>query len=147
MKFETSAGGVVYKKENGQVFILLTQHSAHHGWGFPKGLVDSGEDRKTTALREVNEEGGVQAKIIADLPSAEYFYKLEGETIKKKVFYFLMEYLSGDPEDHDWEMEAADWVPLEKVGDTLSFNSDKKIFQEAVKRLKQEPTEPQPSGT
>ena len=112
------------------------QHSQHHGWGFPKGLVDEGEDRKTTALREVNEEGGVQAKIVAELPPAEYFYKLEGETIKKKVFYFLMEYLSGDPEDHDWEMEAANWVPIEKVEDTLSFSSDKKIFQEAKKVLK-----------
>lgn len=139
MKFETSAGGVVYKKENGQVFILLAQHSAHHGWGFPKGLVDEGEDRKTTALREVNEEGGVQAKIVAELTPAEYFYKLEGETIKKKVFYFLMEYLSGDPADHDWEVEAADWVPLDKAEGQLSFKSDKEVFRKAKEYLKSDP--------
>jgi len=136
MKFETSAGGVVYKKEDGQGFILLTKHSAHHGWVFPKGLVDEGEDTKTTALREVNEEGGVQAKIIVELPPAEYFYKLKGETIKKRVYYYLMEYVSGDPADHDWEMEAADWIPIEKVEETLSFASDKKVFQEAKKMLK-----------
>lgn len=136
MKFETSAGGVVFKKENGQIFILLTQHSAYHGWSFPKGLVDEGEDRKTTALREVNEEGGVQAKIVAELSPSEYFYKLEDETIKKRVYYYLMEYVSGDPAEHDWEMEAADWIPLEKVEETLSFSSDKKVFQEAKKILK-----------
>ena len=148
MKFETSAGGVVLRKTQDKFSkkntwdVLLVQHSQHHGWGFPKGLVDEGEDTKTTALREVNEEGGVQAKIIHELSPAEYFYKLEGATIKKKVFYFLMEYLSGDPEDHDWEMEAANWVPIEKVEETLSFASDKKIFQAVVEYLKKEPTKP-----
>ena len=136
MKLEFSAGGVVVKKEEGETYILLTQHSGHHGWGFPKGLIDKGEDKKTTALREVSEEGGVQAKIIDDLTLSEYFYKFEGDTIKKKVNYFLMEYLSGDPVDHDWEMEDARWIPLEKVGEKLSFANDKKVFQEAKKKIK-----------
>lgn len=133
MKFEFSAGGIVYKKEDDQIYILVTQHSAHHGWGFPKGLIDKDEDKKTTALREVNEEGGVQAKIIAELPSTEYFYYFEGEKIKKNVTYFLMEYVSGDIEDHDWEMEDAQWIPLERVEEKLSFTNDKKVFQKAKK--------------
>lgn len=136
MKFETSAGGIVYKKEEAQIHILLVQHSAHHGWGFPKGLIDPGEDPKTTALREVNEEGGVQAKIVSELPPTEYFYQFEGQKIKKKVTYYLMEYLSGDIGDHDWEMEAADWVPQEKVEDQLTFKSDKEIFQKAKNLIK-----------
>ena len=136
MRFEESAGGIIFKKEDDDIFILVTQHSQHHGWGFPKGLIDPGEDKKTTALREVAEEGGVKAKIIQALPPTEYFYQFEGTKIKKKVTYFLMEYLSGDIGDHDWEMEDAQWVPVKKVAEKLSFRSDQSVFQKAEKLIK-----------
>lgn len=135
MKFEESAGGIVFKKENSQILILVTQHSAHHGWVFPKGLIDKGEDKVTSALREVKEEGGVEAKVIKELPSVEYFYKFEGQTIKKKVTYFLMEYVSGNIEDHDWEMEAAEWLPANKVEERLSYKTDKEVFQKAKENI------------
>jgi 8-oxo-dGTP pyrophosphatase MutT (NUDIX family) len=134
-KFEHSAGGVVFKKTSSKVFILLTQHSQHHGWVFPKGLIDEGEDKETTALREVKEEGGVEAKIVKELPAVEYFYKFEGQLIHKKVTYFLMEYVSGNIEDHDWEMEAAEWLEAGKVEDRLSYKTDKQVFNQAVKLI------------
>ncbi len=136
MKFEESAGGIVFKKEDDEIFILVTQHSQHHGWVFPKGLIDEGENVKSTAIREVAEEGGVEAKIIQALPPTEYFYQFEGEKIKKKVTYFLMEYVSGDPGDHDWEMEDAQWIPIEKTKEKLSFKSDQSVFQKAEKLIK-----------
>lgn len=134
-KFEESAGGIVIKKENEQTFVLVTQHSGHHGWVFPKGLIDPGEDKETSAIREVKEEGGVEAKIKHPLDPVEYFYQFEGNKIKKKVTYFLMEYISGNIDDHDWEMEAAEWLPQTQVEERLSFKSDKKVFAEAVKYL------------
>lgn len=134
MKIEESAGGIVFDKRDRQVFIIVTQHSQHHGWVFPKGLIDKGEDKKSTALREVEEEAGVEAKIIQELSPTEYFYQLQGTKIKKKVIYFLMEYISGDIGDHDWEMEDAQWIEIDKVDEKLSFKSDKEVFQKA-KRL------------
>ncbi|HSX57977.1 MAG TPA: NUDIX domain-containing protein [Candidatus Saccharimonadales bacterium] len=136
MKFEESAGGIVYKKENSKTLILITQHSAHHGWVFPKGLIDKGEDKETTAVREVKEEGGVEAKIIKELPAVEYFYKFEEQTIKKKVTYLLMEYTSGNIADHDWEMEDAQWLEIDKVEEKLSYKTDKQVFQKAQELLK-----------
>ena len=134
-KFEESAGGIIFDKKDGDVFIIVTQHSQHHGWVFPKGLIDKDEDKKSTALREVKEEAGVEAKIIKELPPTEYFYQFEGQKIKKKVTYFLMEYVSGDLSDHDWEMEDAQWIPLDKVEEKLSFKSDKEVFQKAKKLI------------
>ena len=58
MKFEFSAGGVVYKKQNDQMMILVSQHSGHHGWVFPKGLIGDSiknEKKEETAIREVEE--------------------------------------------------------------------------------------------
>ncbi|MBI2335051.1 NUDIX hydrolase, partial [Candidatus Daviesbacteria bacterium] len=61
MKREFSAGGIVFNKK-GQV--LLTKHSQNHHWSFPKGLIDPGQTPQEAAVREVKEEGGVEAKIV-----------------------------------------------------------------------------------
>jgi len=70
MKLEFSAGGIVVKKQNGQDVILVSQHSQHHGWVFPKGLIGDhikDEKKEDTALREVEEETGVKGKIIKNI--------------------------------------------------------------------------------
>ncbi len=144
MKQEISAGGIVFKKTEGEGrkterLWLICQHSYHKGWVFPKGLVGDtkeNEPMEEAALREVEEEGGVKAKIIAPLPKPiEYFYKLHGQLIKKIVFYFLMEFESGDPKNHDHEMMDAKFVTEDEVGKTLSFKSDKEAFEEALRLL------------
>ena len=73
MKFkkEISAGGVIFKKIDGQTLWLTTQHSQHKGWTFPKGLVGDRnikETKEEAALREVKEEGGIETKIINPTP-------------------------------------------------------------------------------
>lgn len=145
MKHEFSAGGIVYKKiEN--LLWLVCQHSYHKGWVFPKGLIGDNlkeESMEDAALRETKEETGVDAKIIVKLPNpAEYFYKWpsaakamagkEGELIKKTVYYFLMEYVSGDIAYHDHEMQAVEWLKTEEVEKRLSYKADKKAFKEAI---------------
>lgn len=134
-KQEFSAGGIVFKKEGERTFILVTQHSGHHGWVFPKGLIDNGESKEAAAIREVREEGGVVAKITHPLKESTYFYQFKGEKIKKTVSYFVMEYVSGDINDHDWEMEAAEWLEKDKVLARLTYPSDKKVLQEALQFL------------
>ncbi len=138
MKFEFSAGGVVYKKEDGQIFILLSQHSQHHGWVFPKGLIgDTIQDEKKedTAVREVEEETGAKGKIIKELDPITYWYVWEGDKRKKTVYYFLMEYLGGDITKHDNEMENVEWLPIEDVENRLTYKSDKEVWEKAKKLL------------
>ncbi len=139
-KRETSAGGIVYKKEGNNILWLITQHSQHKGWGFPKGLVGDNvrnEPMDVAAVREVEEEGGIKAKIIAKLEKpTEYMYKFQDYLIKKTVYYFLMEYISGDPKNHDWEMMDAKFVTAEEVEKTLTYKSDKEAFKQAFELMK-----------
>jgi 8-oxo-dGTP pyrophosphatase MutT (NUDIX family) len=138
MKFEFSAGGIVFKKENGKALVLVSQHSQHHGWVFPKGLIGDhvkGEQKEDTAIREVEEETGAKGKIIRSLTPIEYWYVFEGEKIKKTVYYFLMEYVGGDITKHDFEMENVEWLAEDEVKDRLTYASDKKVWQEAKKLL------------
>ena len=147
MKLEFSAGGIVYKKQNDRLFILVSQHSQHHGWVFPKGIIgdkEKEESKETTALREVKEETGIEGKILKPIKPVEYWYMMEGdpstgsgrERVKKTVYYFLMEYIGGSIEDHENEMENVEWLPMDAVEARLTYKADKEAWQEALNLIK-----------
>lgn len=143
MKFEFSAGGIVFKKperKKDSILILVAQHSYHHGWVFPKGLIgdkehNKGEKKEVTAVREVEEETGVKAKIIAPLEKIAFWYKFEGETIKKTVYYFIMEYIEGDTSKHDMEMENVEFIPIDRVKERITYKSDREVFIKALPQI------------
>ena len=133
-KREFSAGGVVYKGDK----WLVCKHSGYHKWVLPKGLVEEGESLKSTAIREVEEECGIKTKIIAKIPESEkYVYAFEGTKIFKQVNYFLMEYVSGDIKDHDWEMEGVEWLSFSEAKKRLDFKGAQKVMDKA-KKLREE---------
>lgn len=146
MKFQFSAGGIVYKKQKtinkkqeSEVLILVGKHSGHHGWVFPKGLIGDhveGENKEETAVREVKEETGIEGKIEKALTPVTYWYFWEGDKIKKTVYYFVMKFVSGDIADHDWEMEKVEWIPAQEVENRLTYASDKKVWKQASKLIK-----------
>jgi 8-oxo-dGTP pyrophosphatase MutT (NUDIX family) len=148
MKFEFSAGGIVIRRAHDfgskphflkkEIEVLVCQHSQHHGWVFPKGLIGDHikeENKEQTAQREVEEETGVKGKIIQPLSEVEYWYQFSGEKIKKTVYYFLMEYVSGDISKHDSEMENVEWISKKDVEKKLTYPSDKKVWNKASKLI------------
>jgi len=142
---QVSAGGIVFKLVPNPYSLipnrlwLICQHSQHKGWVFPKGFVgdvNKNESNETAALREVEEEGGVKAKIVSRKPiETHYEFELKGTLFKKTVFLFLMEYLSGDPKDHDWEMSEAKFVTADEVKKILTYPSDKEAFVKILQGL------------
>ena len=136
-KKEISAGGIVYRDVDGARLWLITQHSQHKGWCFPKGHVgdeDENETVETAALREVREEGGVVTKIVDEVPIViEYSYRSGIDVVDKKVSFFLMEYVSGDPKDHDWEVSEAKFISKSEVMKTLTYDDEKKAFDQILK--------------
>jgi 8-oxo-dGTP pyrophosphatase MutT (NUDIX family) len=135
-KVEVSAGGIVYKKEGEKFLWLVIQPSKSKWWGFPKGLVGDKLHNETlteSALREVQEEGGIKAHIVNDKPvSVQYFFKFQGYLVKKTVHYFLMEYESGDIENHDWEVGDLKWLTEEEARQTISHKSHKEAFEKVI---------------
>lgn len=131
---ETSAGGIVFKKKKNSVLWLVIQHSKAKHWGFPKGHIGDkipNEKMEEAALREVKEEGGIAAQIISHNPAEiHYSYSLNGVLRHKTVYYFLMEYISGHTEDHDWEVEEALFLPEHEVIELLTYPSDLQAFMQ-----------------
>lgn len=130
-KTEQSAGGIVIKKENDEIFILLAKHAKYHEWGFPKGHIGdkkADESKEEAALREVKEETGIEAEILSQGAKEEYVYTLNGEKRQKTVYYYLMRYKSGNFAEKDHEMEDVKWVSLAQVEGILTHKDAKKMF-------------------
>lgn len=158
---EISAGGIVYKKQDNPAFassvnahekasagrrifiLLIMPKGPSFGppvgyWTFPKGLINDhdGENMEQVAWREVKEEGGVEAEIKHELGYVKFFRasKEYGNALKF-VHFWLMEYKSGDPANHDEEVAEAAWFPIEDVLSKLKFPHDKEIFLKAKQVL------------
>ena len=84
-------------------------------------------------MREVREETGVTGRIVAPLPGVEYWYIERGaRRIHKKVDYFVLEYVSGDPADFDAdEVSGAGWFSWSAGIARLTFENERKAVQEA----------------
>jgi 8-oxo-dGTP diphosphatase len=128
---EFSAGGVVFKKQDEKILWMVVQHSGYLGWIFPKGHIEKGEKSEETAVREVKEETGIDAKIIEKAGEFSYFYTKEGEKVFKNAKFFLMKYLGGNEKDHDSETSAIEWLSYEEALERLSFKDEKKILEKA----------------
>ncbi len=140
VKREFSAGGIVYRRQKGKLQWLLVKHSSYQKWGFPKGRIgdQQKETAEETARREVQEEGGVKAKIIQKIPQkVQYFYVADGQKIFKTVTFYLMEYQSGNPANHDWEMADARWFTTQEAKKHLGFKNEKEVFKAAQKLLQE----------
>ncbi len=83
-----AAGGVVSHAETGkQLFIYRRGY-----WDLPKGKVDEGEDRPAAAVREVEEETGLdQIELGSALPVTYHTYRSKkGKRILKPTYWYHM---------------------------------------------------------
>ena len=138
LKKQTSAGGVIYKKNDSSIQIALISVRNGQAWCLPKGIVDKGETTEETAVREVREETGLTGRIIDVLGEINYWYFVREENIKcrKKVYFYLMEYVSGDTDDHDFEVDEAGWFPLEIALEKVSYKGDRMVIEKAIEKLR-----------
>jgi 8-oxo-dGTP diphosphatase len=139
LKKLTSSGGVIYRKSGNSVEVVLVSVRGGQFWCLPKGLVDKGETPEITALREVREESGLSGKILDKLGDITYWYYIQGENVKcrKTVHFYLMEFVSGNTSQHDFEVDAAEWFPLATALQKISFKGDRKILELAEEKLKE----------
>ena len=87
---ETSAGIILFRKEESKILFLLLHYPSGH-WDFVKGKMEEGESTHETAIREAKEETGITD--ITFLENFEewikYDFQYQGELVQKKVVFFL----------------------------------------------------------
>lgn len=163
MPREISAGGVVVRKaELGWEAAVIeptreggTSNSAKRKSGkqgqvlaLPKGIVDPGEQASETAVREVFEETGINAKIITKLADIKYVYVRswgDQQRVFKIVSFFLLRHESGEIDDVTREMrievKQALWIPLEGAERRLSYRGERDVIRKAQAWLRAHPEE------
>jgi 8-oxo-dGTP pyrophosphatase MutT (NUDIX family) len=100
--------------------------------GLPKGHPDGDETLEQAATREVREETGVTAELVAPLGEVRYHYLRRGREIPKSVAFYLFRYLDGDVADHDHEIEDARWMPLSEAVEALTYDGEREILVRAL---------------
>lgn len=116
-----AAGGVVWRRSpSGDVEVLLVHRPRYDDWTVPKGKLDSGEDHAAAALREVEEETGLQCHLGPELGSTSYRDRRDRP---KQVRYWAMT-PTGGRFTPTAEVDEVRWLPLAEARARLSYERD-----------------------
>ncbi len=134
-----SAGGVAVRNADQRIDVALIKTSREGRWQLPKGHLDPGETLEQAAVREVREEAGITCEILEKIDVIDYWfvdrYVVEPIRTHKFVHFFLMQYVSGNVEDHDDEVVEACWIISTEAVQRLAFETERSVVEKALNSL------------
>jgi len=135
---ETSAGGVVFRRDaDGSVRYLLIRDS-YRNWGFPKGHLEAGEPPADAARREVAEETGLQDLLVhGPIQVIDWYFRFRGKTIHKYCHFFLFESKQGDLVPQlDEGITDCTWRSLSESLETISYDNARGVLERAAEMVR-----------
>lgn len=109
-----AGGGLVYSEKDDEILLIFRRGK----WDLPKGKLDPNEQIVNCALREVEEETGLQELTLKQLLCTTYHtYHQDEKFILKESFWFLMvtpreQVLTPQTEE---DIEICEWVKTSKL--------------------------------
>jgi bis(5'-nucleosidyl)-tetraphosphatase len=128
---ETSAGIVIFRKENSKNLFLLLRYPSGH-WDFVKGKMEKDESTHETAIRETKEETGI--KDVSFLENFEewidYNFQYQGELVQKKVVFFLAETKTKEVEISHEHLDYI-WMDYNTAMEKTTFDNARTVLTRA----------------
>jgi 8-oxo-dGTP diphosphatase len=118
-----AAGGVVTRDG----LVALVHRPRYDDWTLPKGKLDQGESFEDAALREIDEETGLRARLVRELPAVKY--EVRGRP--KVVRYWLMEVDSDPGFVPNDEVDELRWLGPSEASALLSYDRDRDVLAAA----------------
>jgi len=134
---ETTAGGIVYRKNGDKVEILLTQ-DAKDRWTIAKGHVEEGEVTRETAEREIQEETGLKDMRVLDwLGKINFRYRRQNSLVLMTMHVYLVQAL-GDTnalKKEEW-MNGIGWFSVADALDKIEYEDIGKLILLAMNKIR-----------
>ena len=130
---ETSAGGVVFRIEDGRPLFLLIRDS-YDNWGFPKGHVEQDEAPESAAVREVQEETGLrELRLREPVETIDWYFRFRRRLVHKVCHFYLMESCSAITcPQRDEGITECSWLPLEEALERISYANARAVLERAA---------------
>ncbi len=138
---ERSAGGIVVDVHEGIARIAVIARRNRAGrieWCLPKGHLENDETLQQAAAREVEEETGIEGRVLTELGTIDYWFATDQRRVHKFVHHYLLEATGGHLTiENDPDHEAIDvaWLPLREAHEHLTFPNERRIARQAWARL------------
>ncbi len=134
MKKDFAFGVIVFYEENDKIYFLVLQQIQGH-WSFPKGHAEEGESKLDTALRELQEETGIdKVELISDDVMITDEYKIKKD-VHKVVEFFIGETYKKHIMIQEGEILDYKWITVDD-SDVLTYESSKRILNKANKLVR-----------
>jgi 8-oxo-dGTP pyrophosphatase MutT (NUDIX family) len=119
-----AAGGLVVRRQNGALQVVVVHRPVQRDWSFPKGKLDPRETFEAAALREVREETGMACRLLRFIGHTEY---VDRKGRPKAVAYWIMAAEAGFFTPNE-EVDELRWLTLEAAARILSYPRDRELI-------------------
>ena len=147
MPREKSAGAIIFRIEDNQIYYLLLHYPSLNRkgghWEFAKGHIEDGENYEQTVKREVAEETGLKdIKIIPGFKQhIKYFFKERKQKQKTPSWIFkLVTFFVAETKTKDIKLSPEHigyvWLPYEEALKKITYKNSKILFKKAHEFLK-----------
>ncbi len=118
-----AAGGLIVRRYEGTLQIVLVHRPVQGDWSFPKGKLEPKETFEEAALREVREETGLACRLLRFIGHTEY---VDRKGRPKAVAYWVMGAEEGCFTPNE-EVDELRWLTLQEASGVLSYPRDREL--------------------
>src|SRR5713226_1800083 len=123
----THAGGILFRVlETGDCeYLLIRPRSLSEEWVFPKGHIEASECPRETAMRELFEETGIVAQVVAPVGQVEF--KVNEESVRGEYYLMKLKY------ETNLGCREKKWMPFRDACQSLTHSDAMDLLKKAEK--------------
>ena len=128
-------GAIVFRDNRGKRYFLIVKNKDDSDWEIPNVTVRKGESSVRSAIRLINEQGGIAARVLEEAGRISGVAIINGKSIPKKHYYYLMMQKGALSEMIGFN--EFKWVQYPDSTKRLGLKKEKEMLKSAVTVLKE----------